>query len=87
MKDTEKAENYIVVNKKLFYVSISNLEDIKINSLDPWTWSTFRQDFEKDKEKEVKVYKNGCELPNELKDLYIKYLESKVYKWDRSLYK
>jgi hypothetical protein len=81
----ENIENYVVVCKKLFFISNFNYEDIKLNSLDAWTWATFRRDFNKGKEKEVKVYKNGSELPNELKDLYIKYLEAKVYKWDRIL--
>jgi hypothetical protein len=85
LENIENIENYVVVCKKLFFISSFTYEDIKTNSLDAWTWATFRRDFDKSKEKEVKMYKNGTDLPNELKDLYIKYLESKVYKWHRLL--
>lgn len=73
-------ENYILIRHKLFFINEGNDEYHHPKQLKQWKKSTLVEDLGEGAYEKVKVIKDPKMLSEEVKDLYIKYLELKVYK-------
>ena len=82
----KKIKNYFLIKNKLYFIQIDGEFDHeknpeKIVFIQSWKKTIFYQDLSKEQLKEVKQYNNGNELPEHIKKHYLKYVESKLYKW------
>ncbi len=82
MKQNDKLENYIYIRHKLFRIN-AGIPNIQPKQLSPWTKGALELDFGKGASEKITVVKDPKLLSEELKYLYIKYLEMRIYKWDK----
>ncbi|RFC54940.1 hypothetical protein [Brumimicrobium aurantiacum] len=79
MISNDRIENYFFLRKKMFRIN-KTVSGLNKTVLQKWDKATFFDDCPKEKIKEVIVYENPKELPEEMLLPYISFLESKVYK-------
>ncbi len=79
MIKNDKLENYLFIRHKLFRIN-DGISGIQPAQLSLWTKGALELDFGKDAVAKIKSVKDPQLLPEELKDMYIRYLEMKVYK-------
>lgn len=79
MIQNDKLENYIFIRHKLFRIG-KRIPNAQLAQLSPWTKVELERDFGKGASEKIIIVKDPKLLSKELKDLYISYLEMKVYK-------
>ncbi len=82
MITNDSLDNYLFIRHQLFRIGISK-EAHNIPQLHAWNKTTIEDDFGKNTWQNIRQIKNPMDMESDLKDLYIKYLERKVYKWDQ----
>lgn len=83
MVENDSLDNYQFIRHKLFRLSKAIPNVSQSAQLIEWRKATLNDDFGKDAWKKVKVIKDPKELSPELKDMYIKLLEMKLFSWSQ----
>lgn len=83
MIENDNLKNYIIIRHKLFRINNGIPEIGQPIQLVPWKKNLLEQDFGKGAISKVKIVVDPFTLSSEIKDLYLKFLEGKVFKWQK----
>lgn len=74
-------KSFIFIRHKLFFIDEGIADVNHPKQLSPWTRSRLIQEFGSEAISQIKSVDHPKDLSDELKYLYLIYLENKVYKW------
>lgn len=85
MIKNDDLKNYIIIRHRLFRINNEIPEIKQPNQMVPWKKGILEQDFGIGSYSKVQVVIEPLSLPSEIKDMYLTFLERKVFKWQKLL--